>query len=506
MKKTSTLTLLTLGTSLIAVGASKSKPNVIFFLMDDMGYAELGVMGQTKIETPNIDALARSGKILTDHYSGSPVSAPSRCVLLTGQHTGHSQIRGNDEDGSRGAVWSHQAMFDNPALEGQKPMRGDTRTMAKAFQESGYTTACIGKWGLGFPGSVSEPNKMGFDFFYGYNCQRMSHTYYPPFLWKNDKREYLDNKVLQPGTKLKEGLDPLDRQSYAAYEQKTYAPDRMFQETIGFIEANKDKPFFMWWTTPMPHVSLQAPKDLVDYYVEKFGDEQPFLGDSYFPCRYPRATYAAMVTYIDRNIGQIVDKLKAEGLYDNTIIVFTSDNGPTFNGGTDSPWFDSAHPFMSDRGWGKCSVMEGGIRVPTFVSWPGKIEAGTKSSVVGAFQDWWPTLMALTGNKMTETDLDGISLAPTLIGKGKQASRAYLYWEYPEAGCMVALRQGDWKMVVKNVRKAPVFALYNLANDPIEQNNLVQSNPEKLAELKALAASSHTEPENPLFKMGLPLK
>lgn len=507
MKKTATLTFLALGATLAAAAAPKTKPNVIFFLMDDMGYGEIGVMGQEKIETPNIDALAKSGKILTDHYSGSPVSAPSRCVLLTGQHTGHSQIRGNDEDGKRGDVWSHQAMFENPGLEGQKPMKADTRTMAHAFQDAGYATACIGKWGLGYPGSVSEPNKMGFDFFYGYNCQRMSHTYYPAFLWKNTEREYLDNKVLQPGTRLKEDQDPLDARSYDQFQQNVYAPDRMFEETIGFIEANKDKPFFVWWTTPLPHVSLQAPKELVEYYVNKFGDEKPFAGDMYFPARYPHATYAAMVTYIDQQVGAVVEKLKKDGIYDNTIIVFTSDNGPTFNGGTDSPWFDSARPFMSERGWGKCSVMEGGMRVPTIVAWPGVVKAGTTSDVVSSFQDWWPTLIELTGNKVAATDqLDGMSLANAIKGKGKQAPHPYLYWEYPEAGGMIAVREGDWKLVVKNIRKEPVVALYNLKDDNREQNDLAEANPEKVAHLKALAASSHVEPENPLFQMGLPLK
>ncbi|MEG2099276.1 MAG: arylsulfatase [Mucinivorans sp.] len=513
MKNTRTITLLTgvglvMGSTLASTAAPKNKPNVIFFLMDDMGYGDVGFQGQQKIETPNIDALAATGKILTSHYSGSPVSAPSRCVLLTGLHTGHAQIRGNDEQDERGDVWSFQGMTDDPSLEGQRPMDSTTRTLAHAFQAAGYTTACIGKWGLGAPGSASEPNRMGFDFFYGYNCQRISHTYYPPFLYKNRVREYLDNGVHSPMVSLGKDKDPLDERSYDEYQQKIYAPDRMFEETIDFIDANKTKPFFMWWTTPMPHAALQAPKELVDYYHKKFGDEKPYLGGSYFPVRYPHATYAAMVTYIDQKIGAIIDKLKSDGIYENTVIVFTSDNGPSCEGGSDSPYFYGARPFRSDWGWGKTSVMEGGLRVPTCVSWPGQIKAGSRSDMVSGFQDWWPTLLELTGakTKNSQSALDGVSLVPTLTGKGKQQEHDYLYWEYPDRGGMVAVRQGEWKMVVKNVSKTPTFALYDLKADPTEKHDLSDVNPTKLAELKSVAAQSHVEPSNPLFRMGLPLK
>lgn len=493
--------------TLPVVGATKKapqKPNIVFLLMDDMGYGDLSCMGSQKIQTPNIDALAKSGKLLTQHYAGAPVSGPSRAVLMTGQHTGHAPVRGNDEAGERGDVWSYAAMAADPSLEGQGPMPADTRTLAHALKDQGYTTACIGKWGLGYPGSESEPNKMGFDFFYGYNCQRQSHTYYPPYLWRNTVREPLAGNVVgQLDKKLDSSLDPLDPQSYASFHTGTYAPDLMMDETIQFIEQNKNKPFFLWWTTPIPHASLQASARWVDYYHERYGDEKPFLGGHYAPVRYPKASYAALVGYVDEQIGQIVQKLKDEGVYDNTLIVFTSDNGPSSEGGGNSPWFDSARPYRSEEGWGKRSMHEGGLRVPTIVAWPGKVKPNTRADLMSGFQDWFPTLVAATG--AAPEGKDGLNLLPTLTGKGKQAQHDFLYWEFPDMGSM-AVRQGEWKMIVKNVRKAPEYFLYDLSVDPLEANNLAASNPDKVAELKKVAASAHTEPAKARFKMGLPLQ
>lgn len=497
---------LTLGAAMVAapaLGAKPQKPNILFFLMDDMGYGDLSCMGSQKILTPNIDALAKSGKILTQHYSGAPVSAPSRSVLMTGLHTGHSPIRGNDEDGARGNVWSHVAMAADPKLEGQAPMPADTRTLAHALKKAGYTTACIGKWGLGAPGSASEPNKMGFDFFYGHNCQRVSHTYYPAYLYRNSAREWI-NPITEMHVKLDPSLDPLDPRSYDPYNTGTYAPDLLFDETIKFIEQNRTKPFFVWWTTPIPHASLQAPASWVDFYHERFGDEKPFLGGGYKPARYPRASYAALVGYVDEQIGKMVQKLKDEGIYDNTLIVFTSDNGPSSEGGGNSPWFDSARPYRSEEGWGKRSMHEGGLRVPTIVSWPGRVQAGTRSEQLSGFQDWYPTLLAAAGAQ-PDKEIDGLSLLPTLTGKGKQAEHDFLYWEFPDLGSM-AVRKGEWKLIVKNIRKTPSYALYHLAIDPLEANDVASANPDKVAALKKVAASAHTAPANDRFKMGLPLR
>lgn len=498
--------------TLLAVGADAQKkgvqPNIIFFLMDDMGYADISLLGQQYIETPNIDALAKSGKILTQHYAGAPVSAPSRCALLTGQNTGHAPIRGNDEWGERGNVWDFGAMTADANLEGQRPMPKNTITVAKLLQQAGYTTACIGKWGLGAPNSEGAPNKIGFDFFYGYNCQRLAHSYYPTHLYKDSVRQYLDNKPMQPSLARLDSTDnPLDARCYDKFRQKQYAPDLMFERTINFIDENKKRPFFLWWTTPMPHVSLQAPQDLIDYYVAKFGDEKPFLGGSYYPARYPRATYAAMVSHIDRQIGAIIEKLKTEGIYENTVIIFTSDNGPTTEGGNDAVWFDSSYPFKSEKGWSKGSMHEGGLRVPTIVSWPKHIKPKSYSTKISAFWDWMPTLLDIaSAKKLTPKNCDGISILPTLTGRGAQDTHHYLYWELSEGGGQAAVRQGDWKLIITNIKKEPIYALYNLAEDPREQNNLATHFVDIVAHLKALANRMHTEPQNPAFVLPFPLK
>ncbi len=491
------------GGSVLLLGCSDgqlAKPNIIYILADDLGYSELGCYGQEKIETPNIDALASNGIRFTQHYSGTAVSAPSRCVLMTGIHTGHSYIRGNDEMGSRGDVWSHEAMLNDPGLEGQRPLLAGTVTLAEKMQKAGYLTACIGKWGLGYPGSEGTPNKMGFDFFYGYNCQRQAHTYFPPFLWKNEERVYLNNRLLPPGTMLDKGADPMDLSSYSKYTQKDYAPDLMFSEIAKFVKENKEKPFFMMWTNPMPHVPLQAPAEWVNKYVEKFGDEEPYLGNSgYFPCRYPRATYAAMISYFDDQVGELVKLLKDEGLYENTLIIFTSDNGPSFSGGTDSPWFDSAKPFKSEAGWGKASLHEGGIRVPFIAVWPGKIKPGTETDHISAFWDAMPTFCEIAGVESPETD--GISYLPALLGK-KQKEHEYLYFEFPEGEGSKAIRMGEWKGYIQKIRKGnDVMELYNLNNDPREQNNVALQHPEIVKKMREKMAEAHEDSEIERFKM-----
>lgn len=489
--------------SVSAEGKKETKPNVIYILMDDLGYGELECFGQQKIETPNIDVLRAMGMKFTQHYSGSPVSGPSRCVLMTGMHTGHSQVRGNDEVEARGEVWSHAAMLENPELEGQVPLKEGTMTLGKMMKGAGYTTGCVGKWGLGYPGSVGVPNKQGFDFFFGYNCQRQSHTYYPAFLWRNEKRVYLGNEVVDPETtKLSKMADPRDERNYDKFVQKTYANDVMFDELMDFVDVNKANPFFLMWTTPMPHVSLQAPERWVKYYVNKFGDEEPYIGNKgYYPCRYPHATYAAMISYFDEQVGKLVQKLKKEGIYENTVIVFTSDNGPTFNGGSDSPWFNSGGIFKSELGWGKCYVHEGGIRVPTIVSWPARVKSATETDHISAFWDVMPTLADIAGVECPPTD--GISFLPTLLGETKkQKQHDYLYWEYPEGKGSRAIRKGDWKLMVTNIKKGPeTIELFDLNKDVQEQNNIAEKNPKVVKELIDLMKKSLIEPENPKFKM-----
>lgn len=483
--------------------AQKHNPNVIFILADDLGYGDLGCYGQTKIETPNIDALAKQGMCFTRYYSGSPVSAPSRCILLTGKHSGHAYIRGNDEMPDRGNVWSHEAMLDNAFLEGQRPMPASTFTIPQMFKQKGYITACIGKWGLGYPGSESTPNKMGFDFFYGYNCQRQAHTYYPPFLYKNEQREYLNNKhIIQPGDKSNYETDLFDENYYQKFIQNDYAPDLMFREILSFVNENKKKNFLLMWTTPIPHVPLQAPKKWIDYYVNKFGEEQPYSGDlGYYPTRFPHATYAAMLSYLDEQVGLLVNFLKENNLYENTLIIFTSDNGPTFNGGSDSPWFRSAGPFRSERGWGKASLHEGGIRVPFIATWPARIEPKKVSNLVSAAWDIMPTFAEIL--KLTILT-DGISFLPELIGLKQIKTHDYLYWEYPENGGSIAIRMDNWKGIISNINKGnKKMQLFNLNSDPSELFDLADQYPNIITLLKEKIRKTRISPEVDKFKLML---
>lgn len=478
------------------------KPNIIYILADDLGYAELGCYGQQKIETPNIDALAAEGIRFTQHYSGAPVCAPSRCVLLTGKHSGHAQIRGNDEWGDRGDVWNFEAMAADPNLEGQRPLKPGTQTIGTLLKQAGYTTGIVGKWGLGGPLTEGIPNKQGFDFFFGYNCQRQAHTYFPLHLWKNTEKVLLDNKMVAPNTKLPEGADPYAPESYADFWLTDYAPYRMQAEVIGFIKENKDNPFFMYYANPISHAPLQAPEKWVKYYVEKFGDEKPYTGDrNYFPHRYPHACYAAMVSYFDEQVGEIVATLKELGIYENTLIIFTSDNGPTFNGGTDSPWFDSAKPFLCTPGWGKGNVTEGGIRVPMIAHWPGKIKPGTTTGHISAFYDVLPTFCDIAGITPAEPT-DGISFLPVLLGKENQPVHEFLYWEFPASGGQQAVRMGKWKGIRKNIfRDSLRVQLYNLEEDITEQFDVSDRYPEVVREIERIFVQEHTPAENERFRI-----
>ena len=480
---------------------NNKKPNIIYILADDLGRAELGCYGQRLIETPNLDKLAKEGMIFNNHYSGTTVSAPSRCILFTGLHSGHSYIRGNDEMPARGNVWDFASTCADSTLEGQRPVPEHTVMIPKVLKKAGYTTACIGKWGLGYPGSVSTPNKMGFDFFYGYNCQRQAHTYYPTFLYRNEVREYIPNKLVVPGTQLDKGANSKDEKSYAQYTQAIYAPDLMYKEVLDFVNRSKDTPFVLFWTTPVPHVPLQAPSRWVKYYVEKFGDEEPYDGKKgYFPCRYPRATYAAMVSHLDEQIGGLITELKKQGIYENTVIMVTSDNGPTFNGGSDSPWFDSAKPFKSEQKWGKCSLREGGIRVPLIVTWPNKVKAGASSDVISAFWDMMPTFCDIAGVPSPKTD--GISILPTILGKPQKQQHDFLYWEYCEAGGEKAVRMGKWKAYVQNILKGNrEVELYNLELDPREQKNVANFHPEMVKKAREIMKREHKDTELKAFNM-----
>ena len=455
----SSKTFLTLFALLAATGSSApalepseagrpARPNIVFILADDLGYGDVGCYGQTKIKTPSIDKLAAEGMKLLQHCSGSPVCAPSRCTLLTGKHTGHAYIRDNGE----------------LETEGQRPLPPGTQTIGTLLRKAGYATAAAGKWGLGGPGSTGEPSLQGFDHFYGYLCQRHAHTYYPDYLWRDGKKEILEGN--------KDG------------KQGQYSHDLIAEEALKFIKEHKDRPFFLYVPFTIPHVSLQVPEDSVAEYREKW-PETPFKGNHYAAHPTPRAAYAAMITRMDRDVGRILSLLKDLGLDESTIVFFTSDNGPTYAGGADATFFQSAGPLRGLKG----SVHEGGIHVPFIARWPGRIPAGSTTSHVSAFWDVLPTLCEIAGAQILEP-IDGISFLPTLLGKGGQKEHAHLYWEYPSAGGLQAVRMGNWKGVRLNVKKkadGPI-QLYDLAGDPGETLDVAAAHPEVVEQMRKIMA------------------
>ena len=476
------------------------KPNIIYILADDLGYGELGVYGQQLIETPNLDALAANGMRFTRHYSGAPVCAPARCVLLTGQHSGHAYIRGNDEWRARGKVWDYQSMFDDPKLEGQRPIPDSVVTVAELLQQQDYHTGMVGKWGLGAPYTEGLPNRQGFDFFYGYNCQRQAHTYYPMHLWHNEERVLLENKFVDLHINLAPEADSLDPASYADFTLKQYAPTLMHEEALGFLDRHQEGPFFLYYASPIPHVPLQAPQRWVDHYREKLGPEEPYVRGSYYPNRYPKATYAAMISYLDEQVGELVAKLKDIGQYENTLIIFSSDNGPTYTGGAATEFFESAAPFRTDLGWGKGFTHEGGIRVPLIASWPGKIAPGSVSQHISAFYDVLPTLCEVAGQEIPP-ETDGISFLPALLGK-EQPAHPYLYWEFPAYQGQQAVRMGRWKGMRKNIFKGNrEIELYDLETDSLESTDLAAQHPEIVQQIAEIMAQARTEPALDRFKI-----
>jgi len=460
-------------------------PNIILIVADDLGYNELGCYGQEKISTPNIDGLAHEGMRFTQHYAGSPVCAPSRCVLLTGRHSGHAYIRDNDELSDRGDVWN------DLSLEGQRPLPADTVTFGSVLQRAGYQTGAIGKWGLGGPSTTGEPNRQGFDHWYGYLCQRIAHDYYPPYLWRNTDKVPLEGNVyyrhLDPPPP---EVDPADPASYAPYGGAHYSMDLMVQEALEFIRRNRRGPFLLYLPFPVPHLALQVPEDSLAEYLGVF-EETPYDGNrGYLPHRAPRAAYAAMITRMDREIGRILVLLRELGLERDTLVLFTSDNGPTFTGGSDSDFFESARPF---RGL-KQQLFEGGIRVPLVARWPGRIPAGTVSDHLCGFQDYLPTFSEIARVR-SPADIDGISLLPTLLGRASdQEEHEYLYWEFQGRQ---AVRLGDWKAYRRNIEQP--IQLYDLAEDPGETTDRSGRHPEVAARMANIMAAARAE--SPLFPL-----
>jgi arylsulfatase A-like enzyme len=404
---------------------------------------------------------------------------------MTGRHPGHGYIRENRQ--AKGFP------------EGQEPVPAGLLKLPALFKQHGYAVGGFGKWGLGPVGSTGDPLKHGFDRWFGFNCQGVAHNYYPSHLWDNDRQVKLDNPTFSAHQKLPADADANDPKSYAGYTGREYAPDLIGAKALEFVRANKDRPFFLYYPTTVPHLALQVPEDSLKEYAGKFPDE-PYTGNQdYLPHRQPRAAYAAMVTRMDREVGKLLALVKELGLDERTIVVFTSDNGPLWDrfGGTDTEFFNSAAGLRGRKG----SFYEGGFREPCLVRWTGKIAAGGTSDRVTGFEDWLPTLLELTGAKdATPAGLDGISFAPTLLGR-KQEPRPFLYRESPGSGGQQCVRAGDWKAIRRNLNPGPkakdqkpgAVELYDLAADPAEKTDVAGTHPDVVARLRAVMDREHVK-------------
>jgi arylsulfatase A len=468
-----------------SVGAEPSpRPNIVFIMADDLGYGDLGCYGQKITETPNLDRLASEGMRFTQHYAGDPVCAPSRCVLMTGKHPGHAFIRNNSEVGA----WE--------SLQGQMPIPLAEVTITTVLQKAGYATGAFGKWGLGGVGSSGDPLKHGFDHFFGYNDQRHAHNYYPRVLISDEVQIKLNNPPIKIPAVLPAEADINDAKNYERFTGKEYAPDLIAAEVLKFVRENKGRPFFLYYPTTVPHLALQVPEDSLAEYRGKIPDA-PYRGDSGFlPQQFPHAAYAAMITRMDREIGRLVQLVKDLGLDERTIFIFTSDNGGWHHqAGLDPEFFK----FNGDLHGYKGEVYEGGMREPLIVRWKGHVEANTVNASVTGFEDWFPTLLELSGlTNSSPKGLDGISFAPTLLGRN-QAERPFLYREFHGYGGQQSVRVGDWKLLHRDLlpvgpKQKPRSAtteLYNLAKDSGETKNVAGTNPEVVARLTGIMKQQH---------------
>ena len=486
--------------------AQQQRPNIIYIMCDDMGYGDLACYGQQLIATPNIDKLASQGMLFTQAYAGSPVSAPSRATFMTGQHSGHTHVRGNKEYWNKGNL--NMAYGDNIdySLVGQEPYDSDHVIIPEIFKDNGYNTGMFGKWAGGYEGSHSTPEKRGIDEFFGYNCQFQAHLYYPNFLNRFSKsagdtatvRITLDQNIQHP--MFCEGY--LNREQYSA--------DLIHEKALEWLDnQTPDQPFLGIFTYTLPHAELMQPNDSIyQAYTAKFpaGEEKVFNGNQwsrYNPTDHAHAQFAGMITRLDTQVGEIMDLLDKKGLADNTVVIFTSDNGPHEEGGAD-PSFFNRDGLLKGL---KRSTHEGGIRIPFIVRWPAKVGAGTKNDHQLAFYDLMPTFCDIAGienyqerysNKDKEIDyFDGISFYPTLTGEGTQTDHDHLYWEFHETN-MLGVRKGDWKLVVQNGK----CRLYNLADDLHEDNDLAEQHPEIVKELVAVIHKEHID--NPMFPITIP--
>lgn len=445
--------LLTTLVSLPAMAADQptERPNIVYILLDDAGYGDLSCYGQQKFQTPNIDRLAKEGMKFTQHYSGSTVCAPTRCSLMTGVHTGHSYVRGNRE----------------VKPEGQAAMPADIVTIPRLLQTAGYTTGAFGKWGLGAPSSPSDPAEH-FDLFFGYNCQREAHSYYPEHLWRNLQKVPMDGE--------------------------TYSATVIMDEALKFVRSNREKPFFLFLPVTIPHAAMHAPEEYVAPWRKQFPQFENKIGKYSGPeVRNPIAAFAGMMTLLDDQVGQLMQLLQKLDLDRNTLVMLSSDNGPHQEGGHDPVFFDSNGPLKGH----KRDLYEGGIRAPLIARWPGRIQAGSESNLVSAHWDMLPTFCELAGVE-APADIDGLSLVPELTGRGTQPQHEVLYWEFYERGGKRAVRFGKWKAVQRNLRSVDQTTgveLYDLSEDVGEDHNVAAEHPEQVNKALRYFQQCHTPSE-----------
>ncbi|MDZ4850748.1 MAG: arylsulfatase [Pirellulaceae bacterium] len=474
--------------------AADSKPvNIVYILADDLGWGELGCFGQQKIPTPNIDRLAVEGMRLTQHYSGAPVCAPSRCVLMTGKHLGRAEIRGN-----------LQAQKIMPQFtEGQYPLTEGAVTFPQLLKRAGFATGAMGKWGLGPVGSTGEPSQKGFDLFFGYNCQGVAHSFYPGYLWRNADKVTINQKSIPGHAKQPEGEVKLED-----WIGENYAPKLMVAEAEKFIDSNAAKPFFLYLPFTEPHVAMHPPKETVEKFPTEW-DSQFYRGESgYLPHPRPRAGYAAMISELDDHVGRVLSKLDAAGLTDKTLVIFSSDNGATHAGpagtnfhigGADPIFFNSTNGLRGYKG----SVYEGGIRVPTIVRWPGHVKAGSVNETCSYFADWFPTLCDAVGLEKPN-ELSGESLWSSILIGTKIENRKPLIWIFPEYGGQVAVRLGDYKIVRQGLKskKPGDWEVYNIDKDIGEKNNIAAEHEVIIQQVQKLLKKEVLENER--FPLSIP--
>jgi arylsulfatase A-like enzyme len=455
--------LAVLGLALLSLARATPPPNIILILADDLGYGELGSYGQKLIATPNLDRMAAEGMRFTQFYAGNTVCAPSRSVLMTGQHMGHTRVRGN---------------AGPDRLSAQTLRRGDV-TVARVLQQAGYRTGLVGKWGLGLIDEEGEPRRQGFDTYFGFLSQTHAHNSFPNFLWRDGVKVPLPNDLIQIG--------PLDGVGYAL-RKLAYAGDLFAAEAKAFVAANTNQPFFLYLSVIVPHANNERARELGD------GHEVPDYGP-YADKPWPESVkgHAATITRLDAQVGELLAELKRRGLAERTLVIFTSDNGPHDEAGPayDPKFFEVCGPLTGL----KRTLTEGGIRVPLIARWPGHIKAGEVSAHVGYFGDFMATFAELAGTKPPATG-DSISLVPTLLARGPQPKHDFLYWEFYEGGVSQAvLLEGRWKGIREVNVMAPI-RLFDLTSDIAEQTDIAAKNPAVVARIAALMRTAHVDNEH----------